>query len=402
MAYNLRSLSLVSLAEAKRQLEQIGCDPVGVALMTEKMLLPVLKLEGLSTKAANLLKQTFLAKGGDVAVSRGTADLSEECTDVLVFATVKQYRLALAQLKQQPWGLPRVAAAMEQALKAHLQPTCQREYAWQDGKRLVLTENRTLVMGILNVTPDSFSDGGRYFSAEAAIEQAQRLVEEGADIIDLGAESTRPYGGNQEISAEIELSRMLPVLEPLVKQLSVPISIDTYKAEVAEAALQAGAHILNDVWGLQRDAGMAAVAARHNVPVVVMHNQQEAAYTGDIMGSICGFLRRSLDLAAAAGVREENVWIDPGIGFAKTCAQNLEVMSRLGELQAMGCPVLLGTSRKRFIGEVLGGLATDERVEGTAATVAWGIAQGAQIVRVHDVKAMARIAKMINAMQKKG
>ena len=157
MAYNLRSLSLVSLAEAKRQLEQIGCDPVGVALMTEKMLLPVLKLEGLSTKAANLLKQTFLAKGGDVAVSRGTADLSEECTDVLVFATVKQYRLALAQLKQQPWGLPRVAAAMEQALKAHLQPTCQREYAWQDGKRLVLTENRTLVMGILNVTPDSFS-----------------------------------------------------------------------------------------------------------------------------------------------------------------------------------------------------------------------------------------------------
>ena len=253
MAYNLRSLSLVSLAEAKRQLEQIGCDPVGVALMTEKMLLPVLKLEGLSTKAANLLKQTFLAKGGDVAVSRGTADLSEECTDVLVFATVKQYRLALAQLKQQPWGLPRVAAAMEQALKAHLQPTCQREYAWQDGKRLVLTENRTLVMGILNVTPDSFSDGGRYFSAEAAIEQAQRLVEEGADIIDLGAESTRPYGGNQEISAEIELSRMMPVLERLVKQVSVPISIDTYKAEVAEASLQAGAHIINDVWGLQHD-----------------------------------------------------------------------------------------------------------------------------------------------------
>ena len=174
-------------------------------------------------------------------------------------------------------------------------------------------------MGILNVTPDSFSDGGRYFSAEAAIEQAQRLVEEGADIIDLGAESTRPYGGNQEISAEIELSRMLPVLEPLVKQISVPISIDTYKAEVAEAALQAGAHIINDVWGLQRDAAMAAVAARYDVPVVVMHNQKEAAYAGDIMGGICGFLRWSLELAAAAGVREENVWIDPGIGFAKNC-----------------------------------------------------------------------------------
>jgi len=257
-------------------------------------------------------------------------------------------------------------------------------------------------MGILNVTPDSFSDGGRYFSAAAAVEQAQRLVEEGADIIDLGAESTRPYGGNQEVSAEIELSRMMPVLERLIKQISVPISIDTYKSEVAEASLQAGAHIINDVWGLQRDSAMASVAARYDVPVVVMHNQKEAVYDGDIMGNICGFLRNSLELAVAAGVKEENVWVDPGIGFAKTCEQNLEVMSRLGELQSLGCPVLLGTSRKRFIGEVLGGLAVDDRVEGTAATVAWGIAQGIQIVRVHDVKVMARISKMIHAMQRKG
>lgn len=400
MSYRTRIVTVASLQEARQQLAQIGCDPAGVSLMAGKMMLPVLKLEGLPTKAANLLKQTFLAKGGDVAVSRGTADLSVEATDVLVFATVKQYRLALAQLRQQPWGLPQVAAEVEQVLAAQL-GGLRREYAWADGRTLAVRPGKTLVMGILNVTPDSFSDGGRYQTVEAALAQAAQLVADGADIIDIGAESTRPYGGNKEISAEEELERLLPVLEPLARQVKVPISVDTYKARVAEAALQAGAHIINDVWGLQRDEQMASVAARHGVPVVVMHNQLGTAYPGDLVGAVMAFLQRSLQLAAEAGVDAGAVWIDPGIGFAKTQEQNLEIMSRLEEFRSLGCPLLVGTSRKRFIGEVLGGLPVEERLEGTAATVVWSIAKGAQIVRVHDVKAMARAARMADAMQRR-
>lgn len=393
MNFNARILEYHSISQAREALSAINCDKAGIAIMENKAVFKIIKLENIPSKAANLLKQTFLAKGGEVAVARGTADLSVEMTDVIIMATIKQYRLALSQLKAQPWGLPGIASAIETVLQADGFPS--RHYRWPD-RELIIEPGRTLVMGILNITPDSFSDGGRFNLPDAALRHAQQMVMDGADIIDIGAESTRPYG-SQVISEEEELDRLMPVLERLIHSLAVPISVDTYKANVADASLKAGAHIINDVWGLQFDEDMASVVASHQAPVIVMHNQTGAEYKGDILSEINEFLHCSIDKATAAGISANNIIVDPGIGFGKTPAHNLTVMSRLQELKTLNCPILLGTSRKRFIGEVLN-TPVDDRVEGTGATVAVGITKGVSIVRVHDVKAMSRIAKMTDAI----
>lgn len=253
---------------------------------------------------------------------------------------------------------------------------------------------KTYIMGILNVTPDSFSDGGKYMSLEAAVEKAKNMVKEGADIIDIGGESTRP--GFNTVEAEEEIERVLPVLEILVNELNVPISVDTNKGIVAEKALEAGAHIVNDIWGLQKDPLMAEIAARYNAGVIIMHNKEEKLYN-DLMGEISEFLRNSIDVAKKAGIKNSSIVVDPGIGFGKTFEHNLEVMRRLGELKDLGFPILLGTSRKSFIGQILN-LPTAERMEGTAATTALGIAAGVDIVRVHDVKEMCKVAKVADAI----
>lgn len=259
---------------------------------------------------------------------------------------------------------------------------------------------RTLIMGILNVTPDSFSDGGLWLDPGRAVEHAWSMVEEGADIIDVGGESTRP--GHAPVPADEELNRVLPVIRQLVAaNLPVPISVDTMKATVAEACLEAGAQILNDVWGLQRDPEMARVAARYQAPVVAMHNQEGTRYQ-DLLADISAFFRRSLDLAAAAGLPPDRVILDPGIGFGKTATHNLDLLRDLRQLTALGRPLLVGTSRKSTIGKVLGGLPPTERLEGTAATVAIAIANGAEIVRVHDVRAMVRVARMTDAIVRPG
>jgi len=393
---NARVVAIPDTDAAQRVMARIGCDPAGIRLMRDKAVFRTIMLENISPKAANLVKQTFLAKGGEAAIARGSADLSISATDVLICATLKQYRLAIAALKLQPWGLPGLAGAIEEALEASFTAmNRERHYVWSD-RELKIKPGRTLVMGILNVTPDSFSDGGMFLTPDAALAQAEKMIAEGADIIDIGAESTRPYGA-QPISAEVEMERLLPALAKIAANCPVPISVDTYKSKVAEEALKAGAHIINDVWGLQKDPGMADVATRFGVPVVVMHNQCGTNYERDIMSHILEFLRRSLDIGIAAGMDRDRFIIDPGIGFGKTGAQNLKVLSRLEELQSLGLPVLLGTSRKRFIGEILDA-AVNDRVEGTAATVALGIVKGANIVRVHDVKAMVRVCRMIDAM----
>ncbi|HKS06640.1 MAG TPA: dihydropteroate synthase [Gemmatimonadaceae bacterium] len=256
---------------------------------------------------------------------------------------------------------------------------------------------RTLVMGVLNVTPDSFSDGGQFMTPAAAIARARVMIDEGADIIDVGAESTRP--GHAPISADEELNRLLPVLEQLAPACSVPISVDTTKAIVARRAIASGAAIINDQWGLQGDSEMALVAAEHEVPVIAMHNQRGRAYD-ELMADVIGFLRRSLDIADRAGLGRERVIVDPGFGFAKTPEQNLEVLRRLDELMVLERPILVGTSRKSMIGRVLTETTADDRVEGTAATVAIAIAFGADIVRVHDVRAMSRVARMADAVMR--
>ena len=258
-----------------------------------------------------------------------------------------------------------------------------------------LPHDRTLVMGILNVTPDSFSDGGRYADPARAVSHALAMIEEGADIIDLGGESTRP--GHEPVTADEELRRILPVLERLAPECSVPISIDTTKAEVARRAVALGACVINDQWGLQGDADMAAVAAELHVPVIAMHNQRGHVYD-NLMPDIIAYLRRSLERADEVGLGREHVIVDPGFGFGKTPAQNLEVLRRLGELTTLERPILIGTSRKSMIGHVLPAMSPSERLDGTAATIALGIAFGADIVRVHDVRAMTRVARMADAV----
>ena len=254
--------------------------------------------------------------------------------------------------------------------------------------------SRTYVMGIVNVTPDSFSGDGLAHDADAALEQALRFQAEGADIVDVGGESTRP--GHTPVDADEEMRRVVPVIRLLASRLHVPVSVDTYKHEVAREAVAAGASMINDVWGLKREPALAELAAREGVPIVLMHNQAGAAYA-DLLPDVIASLRASMDTALGAGVPPDNVILDPGLGFGKTAEHNLELLRRLSELTALGQPLLVGTSRKSTIGLVLD-LPVEERLEGTAATVALAIAGGADVVRVHDVKAMTRVARMSDAV----
>jgi dihydropteroate synthase len=257
---------------------------------------------------------------------------------------------------------------------------------------------KTYIMGILNTTPDSFSDGGKYNNIDQAIKYAKEMVENGADIIDIGGESTRP--GYTVISEEEEIERVVPIIEAISKHVSVPISIDTYKAKVAQRAIEAGAHIINDIWGAKADEKMAAVAAEYNVPIILMHNRHDRNYsffTRDVLND----LYESINIVKQAGVRDDQIILDPGIGFAKDLNENILMMQNLDTLTALGYPVLLGTSKKSMIGQALN-LPVNERMEGTGATVCYGIQKGCQIIRIHDVKEMSRMAKMMDVLMGKG
>ncbi len=271
-----------------------------------------------------------------------------------------------------------------------------RSYYWNDGKQLLL-EDKTLIMGILNGTPDSFSDGGQYNTLERAQQHVREMIAEGADLIDLGVESTRP--GGDPVSAEEELSRLQGLLDGVLETSTVPISIDTYRAKTAEYALGRGAHIINDIWGLKHDPEMADVVAKHQVPIIIMHNQMGTDY-GDIIEDMKAFFFSSIDIAVKAGILYQNIWLDPGIGFGKTGQQNIEVLQRLGEITAYEFPVLLATSRKRFIGTILGGLEPQEREEGTVATCLAGIVQGVNMVRVHNVQMHKRAIMVADTLLK--
>ncbi|WP_232230232.1 dihydropteroate synthase [Bacillus sp. J37] len=279
---------------------------------------------------------------------------------------------------------------MKQMTMKHQQIKC--------GKYILNIQDKTMIMGILNITPDSFSDGGRYIDIEKAIEHAKEMIKQGADIIDIGGESTRP--GSTIVTAEEEIKRVIPVIKRLSKEIEVPISIDTYKAEVAKQAVEAGATIINDIWGAKADQDMAKVAAAYGVPIILMHNRDNQNYN-QLIPDMIADLMESVTIAKNAGVKDENIILDPGIGFAKTMDDNLVVMRNLEALVHLGYPLLLATSRKRFIGHVLD-LPPTERMEGTGATVCLGIQKGCHMVRVHDVLEISRMAKMMDAMLGKG
>jgi dihydropteroate synthase len=282
----------------------------------------------------------------------------------------------------------------------------RKEYKLLVGGRTIVLGKRTLVMGVLNVTPDSFSDGGNFFRVADAVKAALAMEQAGADILDIGAESTRP--GSAGISGEEELERLLPVLQRLHGQLKIPISVDTQKSRVAELAIAAGAEMLNDISGLKYDSTIAEVAAQHGVPLILMHmrgkprTMQRKPWAKDVMKDVTAGLRESVAVARQAGVHKTQIILDPGIGFGKSFAQNYELLAKLPELARLGYPLLVGTSRKGFLGATLTRkgkpLPAEQRIWGTAATVASSILQGAHIVRVHDVEEMAQVARVADSV----
>jgi dihydropteroate synthase len=378
-------------------MERIGVDPVGIQLMVPKQFHHNLKLVGLDPAQANVIKQDILSIGGEAAVSKGVVSCEVEKSDAILSATEKQFTILIKKLMQQPYGLPEVASVLGNALdNINLGEIILkgRRRSWQLG-------GRTTIMGILNVTPDSFSDGGLYMKKDEAIARALEMVEDGAHIIDVGGESSRP--GAAPVGDEEELKRIMPVVEALAKK-GIAISVDTTKALVAEEALKAGAEIVNDISAFGLDPRMAPVVSEYKASAVLMHMrgtpetmQADVEYE-DMMAEIYDFLSERIDYAVGCGIEPERIMVDPGIGFGKSPEGNLEIIKRLSELKTLGRPVLVGTSRKSFIGNVIGA-DVDRRLSGTLATVTAAILAGAHIVRVHDVKEAAQAARMADAIK---
>jgi dihydropteroate synthase len=390
MAGKLRILKLDNYSDVKREFDQIGVDPAGIHLMVPKAFQLNIRVSGLSSPAALILKQEMLSLGGDCANHRLILKNEVNSADAILMGNLKEFQRLIPKLKNQPFGLKKLSQDLNDLIKLKESPgTFQLELKC---KTLDLS-SRTHIMGIINVTPDSFSDGGDFLNAEAAIEQTVKMAEQGADIIDIGAESTRP--GADPVAVDEELSRLLPVIEGIKRETLTPISVDTYKSNVAEAVINSGADIINDISGLRFDAEMKNIVAKYNTPVVIMHiqgepkNMQINPHYDDIMGEIFYYLAESIKIAKQAGLKN-SIIIDPGIGFGKRLNDNFEILRRLSEFQGLDCPILVGPSRKSFIGNVLD-LPPDQRIEGTAAAVAIGIQNGAHIVRVHDVKEMKRV-----------
>jgi len=395
---SVRVITLDSLEEVKKEIsEEIGSTRYGMKIMAMKGVHRIVKAEGIRTPAANIMKQEMLAVGGEVATAREVITLETQTTDVLIMGTLSQYDRFLQKLKIQPFGLKEVAQKIKDSLENYDSNGVQiMDCA---GKKLEFGK-RTLIMGILNVTPDSFSDGGKYDTFDSALTQVEKMVSEGVDIIDIGGESSRP--GADSVSVYEEKKRVLPLIEEVSKRYDLPISIDTYKADVAEDAVKSGASIINDITALTQ-FNMVQLAAKTNTAVILMHmkgtpkTMQKSPNYDSLISEIYNFLEERIGKAVEGGVSTDRLIIDPGIGFGKKYEHNLEILRRLKEFKSLGNPILIGTSRKSFIGQTLE-LPVQERLEGTAATIAVSIINGADIVRVHDVKEMKRVTQMVDAI----
>ena len=394
----MRIIRIKNLEEAAVIFNKIGVDPYGIDAMAQKTINVNILLEKQPCKIANIIKQEMLSIGGDAAVARGSVSCSAPASDILIMGTIKQILALEKKIEKQPFGLDLIARNIADILSS----INRKEYILKTSRREIHLGNKTLIMGILNVTPDSFSDGGLFYSREKAIEHGLQMTAEGADIIDIGAESTRP--GAKSVSASVELKRVLPIIDGLVKKSKIPISIDTKKAQVARHAIDAGAEIINDISALNNDKEMAKTVKETHAAAILMHmrgkpkNMQKGNLIyADLMGEILAYLKKSSEKAINVGVKKESLIIDPGIGFGKTPEDNYRIIRNLSELKGLGMPVMVGTSRKSFIGKVTGG-EPRERGEGTAATVVAAIINGCNIVRVHDVAAMKKVASVTDAI----
>jgi len=397
MDINPRVLSLRNERGVKEELRKIGVSREGEKILSQKTHLYLIKLEGISSQAANLLKQEMLSVSGDAAIKREVVAFTTSRSDVLLIGTQAQYKRILPRLRWQPFNLPILSDKIEEALKNFKRENFILPFK---GSSLDLTK-KVAVMGILNLTPDSFYDGGKYTQEKEALRRVEEMISQGADIIDVGGESTRPGAKREEIEEEIR--RVIPVIERIKALFQVPISVDTYKAGVAKKAIEAGADMVNDISGLRFDEKLPRVIAKYKVPLVVMHikgtprDMQDNPHYDSLMGEIISYLAQSIRIAEEAGVDKEKIILDPGIGFGKTTEHNLEIINRLSELRSLGRPILIGVSRKSFIGNVLN-LPLKERLEGSLAAVSLAVSQGARIVRTHDVKETRRAVDLTQAI----
>ncbi|NWF94065.1 MAG: dihydropteroate synthase [Syntrophaceae bacterium] len=396
----IRCLHITSAREAIHEMGRMGLDATGTQLMKGKAIHLNLKVEGIPPRTANQLKQEMLALGGDAALDGRGLDCSVREIDAILMGTQEQFERLLLKLGQSPDLRP-----LEQSLKETLTNISKTHYSIRCRKRTFTLGKETLLMGVLNVTPDSFSDGGLYFDREKAIAHGLKMVEEGADFIDVGGESTRP--GSKPIGLEEELRRVIPVIESLAKEVDVPISIDTYKSGVAQRAIEAGAEMINDISGLNLDPNLAHVAVREDVPLILMHirgtpeTMQKDVHYDSLFSEILRYLKESIKRAESAGVDPGQIIIDPGIGFGKTVEDNLLIIKNLSEFRILGKPILLGTSRKSFIGRILNAEVT-ERLEGTLSSIAIGVLTGAHIIRCHDVLQAKRAIAVADAIRLAG
>lgn len=381
----------------KREIAALGVHPASVGIFAAKSQIVPLKLTAVRTPAANILKQEMLAAGGDCAVPSGCILNNAVRMDVILLGTVKHYRILMHKLAQMPFfGLSEVKENLQKFLAAQQPVTLLA-----DGR--TLTYEKMRIMGILNVTPDSFYSGSRLDGETAVLQRAEQMLADGAEILDIGGESTRPGAG--AVTPEEEIRRVAPAIEAVKQEFPhCIVSIDTYHAETAQAAIAAGADIINDVTALTGDDKMAQAAADAKVPVVLMHMrgtpktmQQNCVYA-DVVTEVAAYLVQRAEELAQLGIGAEKIILDPGIGFAKNTAQNLELLQGLDALAGLGYPVLLAASRKTVIGETLGGLPPQERLEGTIALSCQAVYAGAQMVRVHDVKENTRAVRMLEAV----
>ena len=396
----IRCLHITNTRDAIHEMGKVGVDPTGMKLMMGKTLHYNLKVEGIAPRMANLLKQEMLSVGGDAALDKRGLDCSSSSTDTLLMGTEKQFEKLFSKLEQYP-----DLQSFGESLREILRNLSRAHYTIRCRKRTFTLGKQTLLMGVLNVTPDSFSDGGLFFDREKAIARGMKMIEEGADFIDIGGESTRP--GSKPLGLDEELRRVIPVIESLGKETDVPVSIDTYKSSVAEKAIQAGAQIINDISGLHLDPLLSEVAAKADIPLVLMHirgnpeTMQKDVHYESLFSEIIQYLKESIRTAESAGVDPEQIIIDPGIGFGKTVKDNLLILKNLQEFKILGKPLLLGTSRKTFIGKILDADVT-ERLEGTLSSIVVGVLNGAHIIRCHDVLQAKRAIAIADAVRLAG
>lgn len=400
MSFNARIIEIDGEDLAIQKMQKLEVHPGGFRIMSPKFRYYQMSLEQVDNRAAAIIKQEMLSLGGEAILPENVSRFQMGHSQVLLLGTEKIFSQLIKKLDSYafPFKLQELSQEINQTIANYKRDSFQIRFA--DGS-IMDTSRGTLIMGILNVTPDSFSDGGQYVLKESALKRAEEMVKEGADIIDIGGESTRPY--SEPVPAEEELRRVIPVIQSVKKKLPVKISVDTYKEKVAREAIEAGADMINDISGFTYEEKLASLAAEKNVPAVLMHikgkphNMQDSPHYEDVMSEIALFLRNSSKRAAAAGVENDRIIIDPGIGFGKTVEHNLQILKSLKTLKSLGFPILIGLSRKSFIGHILQ-TETSERLEGGLAAAAIAVLNGASILRVHDVKEFSQAACITDAI----